>query len=71
MPFPSTWLCEAGFSALVGIKNKGRNKLIEKPDLRCALEVTKSRIDELIAKMQHQPSGANPENFGGGDAVLD
>ena len=56
MPFPSTWLCEAGFSALLGIKNKARNKLIIEPDLRCALATTEPRIDELVTKMQHQPS---------------
>ena len=56
MPFPLTWLCEAGFSALLGIKNKARNKLIIEPDLRCALATTEPRIDELVTKMQHQPS---------------
>ena len=56
MPFPSTWLCEAGFSALLGIKNKARNKLIIEPDLRCALATTEPRIDELVTKMQHQSS---------------
>ena len=57
MPFPSTWLCEAGFSALLGIKNKARNKLnVVEPDLRCALSITEPRIDKLVNKMQHQPS---------------
>jgi len=28
MPFPSTWLCEAGFSASLLVKNKARNKVI-------------------------------------------
>ena len=56
MPFPPTWLCEAGFSALLGIKNKARNKLIVEPDLRCALSTTEPRIDKLVTKMQHQSS---------------
>ena len=56
MPFLSTWLCEAGFSALLGITNKARNKLIVEPDLRCALSTTEPRIDKLATKMQHQPS---------------
>ena len=56
MPFPSTWLCETGFSALLGIKNKARNKLIVEPDLRCALATAEPRIDQLVAKMHHQPS---------------
>ena len=50
MPFPSTWLCETGFSALLGIKNKARNKLIVEPDLRCALATTEPRIDQLLPK---------------------
>ena len=56
MPFPSSWLCETGFSALLGIKNKARNKLIVEPVLRCALATTEPRIDQIVAKMQHQPS---------------
>ena len=56
MPLPSTWLCEAGFSALLGIKNKAKNKLIIEPELRCALATTEPRIDKLVMKMQHQPS---------------
>ena len=56
MPFPSTWLCEAGFSALLGIKNKARHKPIIEPDLRCALSTTEPLTDKLVTKMQHQPS---------------
>ena len=56
MLFPSTWLCEAGFSALLGIKNNARNKLIVEPVLRCALSTTEPRIDKLVTKMQHQSS---------------
>lgn len=33
MPFPTTYLCEAGFSALVALNTKYRNKLNIEPDL--------------------------------------
>ena len=52
MLFLSTWLCEAGFSALLGIKNKARNKLIVETDLRCSLAKTEPRIDKLVTEMQ-------------------
>ena len=50
MPFPLTWLCEADFSALLGIKNKTRTKLIVQPDQRCALPTTGPRIDKRVVK---------------------
>ena len=56
MPFPSTYLCETGFSALLGIKSKHRNKLQVEADMRCSLSATIPHIDSLVAKMQHQPS---------------
>ena len=37
MSFSSTWLCEACFSALLGIKNKARNKPVAELDQRYAL----------------------------------
>ena len=51
MPFPSTYLCEAVFSALLGIKTKARNKLAVEPDLRCALSTTVPRIDNRVARL--------------------
>ena len=56
MSFSSTWLCEACFSALLGIKNKPRNILVAELDQRCALSTSKPRIDKLVTKMQHQQS---------------
>ena len=56
MLFLSTWLCEACFSALVGIKNKATNKLIAELDQICALSTTEPRIDKLVTRMRHQPS---------------
>ena len=44
LPFSSTYLCESGFSALVSMKTKFRNKLKCEADLRCALSSTKPRI---------------------------
>ena len=36
--FPSTWECEQGFSALMAIKSKSRNRLTEpRHDFRCAV----------------------------------
>ena len=50
MPFSSTWLREVCFSALLGIKNKTRNKLIAELDQRCALSTTEPRIDKFPFK---------------------
>ena len=56
MSFPSTWLCEAGFSALLEIKKRARNKLIVEPDLRQALATVGPYIDTVVVKGQHQLS---------------
>lgn len=57
VPFSSTYLCEIGFSALVGIKTKQRNKLDVESDLRCALSQTPPNIPRLVGqKRQHHPS---------------
>lgn len=56
LPFSSTYLCESGFSTLVSIKTKARNKLICEADLRCALSHTKPRIELLVSKKQYHPS---------------
>ena len=54
---PSTWKCEQGFSAMMGIKTKSRNRL-DAPghDFRCAVSSVEPRIDQLVAKKQLQPS---------------
>uniref|UniRef100_A0A8D8RKV1 Protein ZBED8 n=1 Tax=Cacopsylla melanoneura TaxID=428564 RepID=A0A8D8RKV1_9HEMI len=49
VPFVSTYLCEAGFSTLVNIKTKSRNRLDVRHDMRLALSKTASRIVELVA----------------------
>ncbi|XP_064412969.1 zinc finger BED domain-containing protein 5-like [Latimeria chalumnae] len=57
LPFPTTYLCEAGFSSLVVIKTRARNRLDPQHDLSCALSINiQPRITELTEKMQHQGS---------------
>ena len=41
VPFPTTYMCETGFSAMVAIKHKAKSRLILWGDLRCALPLTK------------------------------
>ena len=43
-------LCKSGFSALVSMKTKFRNKLECEADLRCALSSTKPRIKRLVSQ---------------------
>ena len=54
--FCSTYLCERGFSALLTIKPKARNRLDIESDIRCTLSNTSPDIDLLVANKQGQPS---------------
>ena len=56
LSFSSTYLRESGFSALVSMKTKFRNKLECEADLRCALSSTKPRIKRLVSQKQLHPS---------------
>ena len=56
VPFASTYLCESGFSTLVQLKTKARNKLDVADDMRLALSKTSPRISRLVAELQAQPS---------------
>ena len=56
IPFASTYLCESGFSTLLQIKSKTRNKLNVGDDMRIALSITQPRIIKLVAQMQVQQS---------------
>ena len=56
VPFSSTYMCECGFSALLTIKSKARNRLDVESDIRCALSTTSPDIEQLVAKKQGQPS---------------
>ena len=51
--FPSTWVCEQGFSALMAIKSKSRNCLTEPGhQFRGAVSKVMRRIDQLVQKKQ-------------------
>ena len=57
VPFSSTYLCECGFSALLTIKSKARNRLHVQSDIRCTLSTTLPDIEKLVAQKQgHHPS---------------
>ena len=56
LPFPTTYLCESGFSTLLQIKTSSRNKLKVEDDLRCALANTEPEIQELVKEKQLHPS---------------
>lgn len=45
--FSSTHLCESGFSPLLQIKTKARNRLEVEDDMRCALSKILPRFDKL------------------------
>ncbi len=56
VPFTTTYLCETGFSALLNMKSKWRNRLDVSDDMRVALSVTVPRFHALIAQKQQQIS---------------
>jgi len=56
LPFSSSYMCEVGFSAMVGIKNKHRNKLKLSNSLR--LKITKIDVD-VIAVINHNTKQAH------------
>ncbi|XP_042240162.1 SCAN domain-containing protein 3-like [Homarus americanus] len=56
LSFSTTYLCESGFSTLLHIKSKSRNRLDVDPNMRCALSVTLPRNSHLTERKQCQPS---------------
>lgn len=56
IPFATVYLCETGFSTLVAIKTKQRNRLNVEHDMRVALSKTIPEFDLLINTKQQQPS---------------
>ena len=49
LPFPSTYLCEAGFSTMSCLKGKHRNALDIHAPLRVALSSIEPQLDKLVA----------------------
>jgi hypothetical protein len=56
LPFPSTYLCETGFSTMSVIKTKYRNSMDNHSPLRVALSSIEPRLDKLTKKKQAQLS---------------
>ncbi|QQP39824.1 Uncharacterized protein FKW44_003322 [Caligus rogercresseyi] len=56
LPFPTTYLCEAGFSAVSTTKTKLRNRLDISNTLRVSLSPITPRWDRLISEKQAQGS---------------
>ena len=56
LPFATTYLCEAGFSALTVLKTKYRNRLQVEDDLRCCLTTKVPDFEDLAKAIQHQGS---------------
>lgn len=56
LPFVSTYLCESGFSTLLHIKTKARNRLTVEDDMRLALTNIQPRISKLVSQIQVQSS---------------
>lgn len=56
LPFSTTYMCEAGFSALCVIKNNYRNKLNPEIDIRCSLTSIQPRFEDLSKCIQAQGS---------------
>ncbi|KAJ7316251.1 hypothetical protein JRQ81_002413 [Phrynocephalus forsythii] len=52
LPFPTTYLCEAGFSAVTATKTKQRNKLDISNTLRVSLSPITPRWNRLVANKQ-------------------
>ena len=56
LPFSSTYLCESGFSTLLHVETKARNRLDAGDGMRCALSSTSPRIEALVDKFLQQVS---------------
>ena len=56
LPFSSTYLCESGFSTMLNIKSKNRNRLDLEVDMICSLSMTRPRIRNLVTLKQLHPS---------------
>lgn len=56
IPFSTSYLCEAGFSAVAVIKNKYRSKINVETEIRVAISNLMPRFEELCNNVQAHPS---------------
>ena len=56
VPFATTYLCKTGFSTLVSMKTKPRNRLDPGDDMRVASTKKEPRFKLIIERMQQQKS---------------
>ena len=56
LQFPTSYLCEAGFSAVTATKTKQRNKMDISNTLRMLLSPITTRWNRLVAEKQAQGS---------------
>ncbi|XP_065127289.1 SCAN domain-containing protein 3-like [Paramisgurnus dabryanus] len=56
LPFPTSYLCEAGFSAMTSTKTRLRNRLDVRNTLHVSLSTIKPRYDVFVAAKQSQGS---------------
>lgn len=52
LPFPTTYNCEFGFSNLVEMKSKKRNRLNVEADLRLKMSTIEPDVDNLVKKLK-------------------
>ena len=62
LPFPSAYLCEAGFSTMSCLKGKHRNALDIHAPLRVALSSIEPQLDKLVANKQAHTSHQNSKD---------
>ena len=56
LPFPTTYLGEAGFSTLARVKTKYRNQFQLEDNIRCALTTIIPDFDKLVKQVRGQGS---------------
>ncbi|XP_050523920.1 zinc finger BED domain-containing protein 5-like [Daktulosphaira vitifoliae] len=63
LPFSSSYLCEVGFSAMVGIKNKLRNKLQLSHSLRLKITTIEVDVGAVIKDCRKQAHPSHSPNY--------
>ena len=56
LPFPTSYLCESGFSVMAATKTKSRNRLDVRDTLRVSLSTIIPRWERLVAAKLDQGS---------------